>query len=63
MLSYSTKDEVYQIEMRFVNRQEMFFDVPEALRRYRPAGIAGQTPGNLLHTYLIAVPEERQPNC
>ena len=25
MLSYSTKDEVYQIEMRFVNRQEAFF--------------------------------------
>jgi|GEM_PF-6370335 hypothetical protein len=25
MLSYSTKDEVYQIETRFVNRQEMFF--------------------------------------
>jgi len=25
MLSYSTKDEIYQIETRFVNRQEMFF--------------------------------------
>ena len=28
------------------------------LRRYRPAGIAGRTSVNLLHTYLIAVSPE-----
>ena len=40
MLSYSTKDEVYQIEMRFVNRQEMFFGegTPDTAPLYIVAG-------------------------